>query len=155
MIHRLATAFLIGSSLFAQDAPRQLPPLREQAEIQQQWLQLRLDRNLPKLMRKYGVKMWIVDCREYNEDPVFSSLVSPTLFAARRRTIYVFYDRGEEKGVERLALGGGSNGGLYTVYRDTSGAGKEIYLDGQWALLRKLVDDRQPATIGVNISQTH
>ena len=77
------------------------------------------------------------------------------MFAARRRTIYVFYDRGEALGVERLALGGGSNGGLYTVYRDSSGDGKEIYLDGQWKLLRKLVDERQPATIGVNISQTH
>ena len=155
MTNRIATALLIASSLCAQDAPKPLPPLREQAEIQQQWLQLRLDRNLPKLMRKYGVKMWIVDCREYNEDPVFYSLVSPTMFAARRRTIYVFYDRGEAQGVERLALGGGSNGGLYTVYRDNSGAGKEIYLDGQWQLLRKLVDERQPATIGVNISQTH
>jgi len=155
MILRSATSFLIAASLYAQDAPKQLPPLREQAEIQQQWLQLRLDRNLPKLMRKYGVKMWIVDCREYNEDPVFYSLVSPTMFAARRRTIYVFYDRGEERGVERLALGGGSNGGLYTVYRDTTGAGKEIYLDAQWQALRRLVDDRQPATIGVNISQTH
>src|SRR5882724_5010906 len=156
MTLRIATAAIVTASLLpAQDAPKQLPPLREQAEIQQQWLQLRLERNLPKLMRKYGVKMWIVDCREYNEDPVFSSLVSPTMFAARRRTIYIFYDRGEEKGVERLALGGGSNGGLYTVYRDTSGAGKEIYLDAQWQALRKLVDDRQPATIGVNISQTH
>ena len=155
MIQRFAAALLFVTSLFAEDSPKPLPPLREQAEIQQQWLQLRLDRNLPKLMRKYGIKMWIVDCREYNEDPVFYSLVSPTMFAARRRTIYVFFDRGEEKGVERLALGGGSNGGLYTVYRDTSGAGKEIYLDGQWQLLRKLVDDRQPPTIGVNISQTH
>ena len=122
MMNRIATTLLIALSVYAQDAPKQLPPLREQAEIQQQWLQLRLERNLPKLMRKYGVKMWIVDCREYNEDPVFYSLVSPTMFAARRRTIYVFYDRGEEKGIERLALGGGSNGGLYTVYRDTSGA---------------------------------
>jgi len=31
--------------------------------------------------------------REYNEDPVFTSLVSPTTFAARRRTIYVFHDK--------------------------------------------------------------
>lgn len=155
MMNRIVLTLFAASSLQAQESPKQLPPLREQAEIQQQWLQLRLDRNLPKLMRKYGVKLWIVDCREYNEDPVFYSLVSPTMFAARRRTIYIFYDRGEEKGVERLALGGGSNGGLYNVYRDTSGAGKEIYLDGQWQLLRKLIDERQPATIGVNISQTH
>lgn len=157
---RFAAAFLASFSFLPAVAaeppgPKPLPPLREQAEIQQQWLQLRLDRNLPKLMRKYGIQMWIVDCREYAEDPVLFSLVSPTMFAARRRTIYVFYDRGPEKGVERLALGGGSNGGLYTVYRDTSGEGREIYLDAQWRALRKLVDERHPATIGVNISQTH
>jgi hypothetical protein len=72
-------------------------PLREQAKIQQQWLKLRLERVLPELMRKHKVKMWLVICREYNEDPVFFSLVSPTTFAARQRTIYVFNDKGEKK----------------------------------------------------------
>jgi Xaa-Pro aminopeptidase len=144
----------IPGSLFAQ-TPKPLPPLREQADIQQQWLRLRLERVLPKLMRKHGVHMWLVVCREYNEDPVFFSLVSPTVFAARRRTVYVFFDRGEEKGVERLALGGGSNGGLYTVYRDPEVEGREIYGEGQWALLRKLISERNPSTIAVNISHTH
>ncbi len=106
-------------------------------------------------MRRHGVQMWLIICREYNEDPVFYSLVSPTVFAARRRTIYVFFDRGEAKGVERLALGGGSNGGLYTVYRDPEVEGREIYGEGQWALLRKLIEDRKPSTIAVNISHTH
>jgi Metallopeptidase family M24 len=132
-----------------------LPSLREQADIQQQWLKLRLERVLPALMRKSGVQMWLVVCREYNEDPVFFSLAAPTAFAARRRTIYVFYDRGPEKGVERLALGGGSQGGLYTVYRDPDVENREIYGEGQWALLKKLIVERNPANIAVNISQTH
>jgi Xaa-Pro aminopeptidase len=129
--------------------------LREQAQMQQQWLKARLERVLPALMRKHKVQMWLVICREYNEDPVFFSLVSPTVFAARRRTIYVFYDRGEEKGVERLAIGGGSNGGLYTVYRDPEVENKEIYGEGQWALLRKVIAERNPSNIAVNISSTH
>ena len=137
------------------DSPRPVPPLREQAAIQQNWLKLRLERVLPKLMRKHGVQMWLMVCREYNEDPVFFSLVSPTVFAARRRTIYVFHDRGLEKGVEMLALGGGSNGGLYTVYRDPEVEGREVYGEGQWVLLRKLIDERKPATIAINISHTH
>jgi Xaa-Pro aminopeptidase len=136
-------------------SPKPLPPLREQAEIQQRWLELRLERVLPRLMRKHGVQMWLVVCREYNEDPVFFSLVSPTVFAARRRTIYVFFDRGEEKGIERLALGGGSNGGLYTVYRDPEVEGREVYGEGQWVLLKKLIEERKPATIAINISHTH
>src|SRR5712692_8463457 len=139
----------------AQTPPKPLPSLREQAAIRQEWLKLRLERVLPALMRKHGVQMWLVICREYNEDPVFLSLVSPTVFAARRRTIYVFYDRGEEKGVERLALGGGPNGGLYTVYRDPESEKREIYGDGQWITLRKIVQERKPSTIAVDISATH
>ncbi len=132
-----------------------LPPLRQQAEIQQEWLRIRLDRNLPMLMRKHGVKMWIVACREYAEDPAFFSLVSPTVFAARRTTIYVFFDRGAGQPLERLALGGDSNGGLYEVYRDPDVTNREIYGDNQWRLLRKLVDQRHPANIAVDISPVH
>ena len=77
-----------------EDTPdRPFRTLREQAELQQQWLAERLDSVLPRLMRRHGVDMWVVAMREYNEDPVFSSLVSPTTFAARRRTIYMFFDR--------------------------------------------------------------
>ncbi len=135
--------------------PPRLPSMREQAEVQQQWLKLRLERVLPELMRKHNVAMWLVICREYNEDPAFRSLTSPTVFAARRRTILVFHDRGLEQGVERLALGGGSNGGLYRVYRDPNVENRELWGEGQWALLRKLVAERDPKTIALNISHTH
>ena len=70
-------------------------PLRARAEIRNEWLQSRLDTVLPEIMAREGFDMWIVAAREYNEDPVFWSLVSPTTMAARRRTIYVFCDRGE------------------------------------------------------------
>ena len=152
---QLIVAVVLAAVPVVAQAPKPLPPLREQAEIQQQWLKLRLERFLPGLMRKHGVQMWLVICREYNEDPVFYSLVSPTVFAARRRTIYVFFDRGESLGIERLALGGGSNGGLYTVYRDPETEGREIYGEGQWVLLRKLIEERKPASIAINVSHTH
>jgi Xaa-Pro aminopeptidase len=152
-------ALLLAGPLTAADAPQAmpspLPPLREQNRIRQEWLRHRLERVLPTLMRRHGVSMWLVICREYNEDPVFFSLVSPSVMAARRRTILVFYDQGEEKGIERLALGGGSNGGLYRVYRDPEAEGREIYGEGQWAVLRKVVEERKPATIAINISHTH
>ncbi len=135
--------------------PAPLPPLREQARVQQEWLRLRLERVLPRLMRQNGVAMWIVDCREYNEDPVFKALVSPTVFAARRRTILVFFDRGEEKGLERLALGGGSHGGLYTVYRDPDSSARELFGKGQYVTLKKVVEERNPSTIALDISATH
>ncbi len=145
-----------SSRLFPAPAGPQLPPpLRDQAAIQQQWLKIRLERILPQLMRKHGVAMWLVICREYNEDPVFFSLVSPTVLAARRRTILVFYDRGTEKGVERLALGGGSNDGLYQVVRDPSAETRELWGEGQWTLLRRVIQQRNPRNIAVDISQIH
>src|SRR5690349_1313861 len=76
---RHLTLVLLSLALLRGEVPR-LPPLREQAEIEQQWLKLRLERNLPPLMRKHGVQMWLVLCREYAEDPAFFSLVSPTVF---------------------------------------------------------------------------
>ena len=169
MISLVAAALLLSApaarSVPAGGAPAQeaaaarmppgLPPLREQEKIRQEWLKLRLERVLPTLMRRHGVALWLVICREYNEDPVFFSLVSPSVMAARRRTILVFHDRGPEKGIERLTLGGGSNGGLYEVYRDPETEGRELWGEGQWALLRKLVEERKPSTIAVNISHTH
>lgn len=151
----LSLLVLVARSVWAVEAPPAIPPLRAQNRIRQEWLKARLEQVLPGLMRRHGVSMWIVANREYNEDPVFLSLVSPTLFAARRRTILVFYDRGPEKGIERLALGGGSNGGLYTVYRDPQIENRELWGDVQWALLRKIVDDRRPATIAIDVSHTH
>jgi hypothetical protein len=154
---RLACSALAALASFAGAAemPPPLPPLREQDAIRQAWLKTRLESVLPALMRKHGVAMWIVVCREYNEDPAFFSLVAPSVMAARRRTILVFNDLGEAKGVERLALGGGSSGGLYQVYRDPELENRELWGNAQWATLRRLVDDRKPATIGVNVSATH
>ena len=113
-----AAAFALGAqaqptgSRPAQVQERPLGTLREQAAVQQQWLQLRLERVLPRVMREQDVAMWIIPVREYNEDPVFWSIVSPTTMAARRRTIYVFCDRGQQRGVARIAIGGSTQGGL-------------------------------------------
>ena len=157
----MTSPLLLVASLLVQDPARPLGTLREQAAIQQAWLQYRLDSVLPRLMRQYGVDMWIIPMSEYNEDPIFWSLVSPTTFFARRRTIYVFTDRGPGRGVERLALGGGSQGGLYEAYvaRDTIdpsiGRRPELVGAGQWALLGRIVRERDPKKIAVNISHTH
>ena len=152
---------LLAAALLVQDPARPLGTLREQAVIQQEWLQYRLDSVLPRLMRQYGVDMWIIPMSEYNEDPIFWSLVSPTTFFARRRTIYVFTDRGPGRGIERLALGGGSQGGLYEAYvaRDTIdpsiGRRPELVGAGQWDLLARIVRERDPKKIAVDISHTH
>jgi Xaa-Pro aminopeptidase len=165
-------AALVGVTLPAPlDAQtRPFGTLREQAEIQQRWLQQRLTTVLPGLMRKHGVDMWVIPMREYNEDPTFSSLVSPTTFAARRRTIYVFFDRcasagrvdpGDGSCIERIALGGTSQGGLYEAYRAAAAvdAGAEsrraeLVGDEQWNTLKNLIEERNPKVIQINVSRT-
>ncbi|MET0395193.1 MAG: M24 family metallopeptidase [Longimicrobiaceae bacterium] len=152
----------LGAPAAAQERP--FGTLREQADTRQEWLRIRLERVLPRLMREHGVRMWIVPMREYAEDPVFPALVSPTTMAARRRTIYVFCDRGAKEGVERVAIGGTSQGGLYRVVRDagapTAPAGvqrrpAEPWGPEQWKLLPPLVEACAPRTIAVNVSHTH
>ncbi|TVY89696.1 hypothetical protein LAWI1_G004574 [Lachnellula willkommii] len=68
---------------------QQLPPLREQAAIQDAWTAERLS-NVPQLLRKYEVDAWLMSQKEYAEDTVFWSLKSATQFSARRRTVDLF-----------------------------------------------------------------
>jgi hypothetical protein len=164
-------ALAVGFSSVATAQTRPFGTLREQATLQQSWLEKRLKTILPGLMRKHGIDMWVIPMREYNEDPTFTSLVSPTTFAARRRTIYVFFDRcaaagrtdsGDGSCVERIALGGTSQGGLYEAVRSTiavdaavGGRQAELWGDAQWQVLKQVIAQRKPAVIGINTSRTH
>jgi hypothetical protein len=133
--------------------------LRQQAVLQQQWLEERLESVLPELMREHGVDMWVLPMREYNEDPLFRALVSPTTFAARRRTVYIFHDRGPEHGIDRIAIGGTSQGGAYEVLRATErapdGRPREFWGPDQWHVVAEAINERDPQTIAVNISHTY
>jgi len=174
----LATAVLLTAMpVFAQrpaarlaDLAHPFGTLREQAARQQRWLETRMKTVLPALMRVHGIDMWIVPMREYAEDPVFSSLVAPTTFAARRRTIYVVFDKcsasgrtdpGDGSCLERIALGGSSQGGVWEARRSTlaveaavAGRQAELWGDEQWKLLRQVVDERSPKVIGIDYSRT-
>ena len=167
---------ILGSLLLvAQLAPNSLPTaerpfgtLREQAVQQQTWLKERLDTFLPALMRKHEVDMWVVPMREYNEDPVFSSIAAPETFAARRRTIYVFFDKCAASRapvaatcIERIALGGTSQGGVFdartsmkTVTAAVGGRQAELWGDEQWMLLKQVVEERKPRVIAIDRSKT-
>ncbi len=167
----LVAALLAAPAILAQERP--FGTLREQAAEQQRWLEERMATTLPALMRKHRVEMWVVPMREYNEDPVFTSLVSPTTFAARRRTIYVFFDQCARPRrsapasapctVERIALGGTSQGGVFQAVRSTAAAAgpagsrggqqAELWGDAQWTVLAQTIESRQPQTIALNTSR--
>jgi Xaa-Pro aminopeptidase len=141
--------------------------LREQAAMQQDWLRARLDTFLAPLMRKHGIDMWVIPMREYMEDPVFAAIAAPETFAARRRTIYVFFDTCAAAGtppsascVQRIALGGSSQGGVFEARRSTQqaagdvGRGRqaELWGDEQWRALKAVIEERNPRVIGINRS---
>jgi Xaa-Pro aminopeptidase len=166
----VALAVLTATAATAVAQPSAARPFgtqREQAAMQQAWLKERLDTFLPGLLRTHGIDMWVVSMREYNEDPVFSALVAPETFAARRRTIYVFFDTCAASGrppgpgcVERIALGGTSQGGLYDARRATVAAAgdvgrgqqAELWGDDQWQALKAVIEPRNPKVIGINRS---
>ena len=176
-LHTLALTVVLTFALAGQTAAqgdgrsaRPFGTLREQAAIQQQWLVRRMQTVLPALMLKHGVDMWVIPMREYVEDPVFTSIVSPTTFAARRRTIYVFYDpctklpRGLcDAAFGRTALGGTSQGGVYQALRSTRPAAgpaggrterrAELWGDEQWQALKQVIEERDPRVIAINTSR--
>ena len=116
-------------------------------DIQNRLLEERLDSLLPTLMRETGVDMWLVIAREYNDDPVFLSLVPKPRFTARRTTMLVFFDRGDA-GVERLTVSRYPLGAMYEA------AWEGGDLDAQWQRLAEVIAERDPQTIAVNTSDT-
>ena len=122
-------------------------PLRQQADIVDGWLKARLDRIIPELMARENMDMWIVACREYNEDPVIMSLLPATSMSARRRTILLFA-RKADGSVERLTLSRYAYEGFYEA------AWNPDEDEDQHACLAGLVQERAPKRIGINLSRT-
>lgn len=121
-------------------------PLEKQEEVVDQWLKIRLDTVLPEVMRREKMDMWIVICREYNEDPVFLTLMPSRRFSARRTSILVFFDKGKE-GIERSIVSRRGVGELYT-------AACPSQKTDPWKCLARVVAERNPERIGINESDT-
>jgi hypothetical protein len=166
VLRRLALAAVVialsASTSFAQPAPAHGPAAqgRELAGAVQdvlserarpaavnRLLKDRLDTLLPALMREAGIDLWLVINREYVEDPVYLTLVPEPVFAARRTTMLVFFDRGVEKGVERLTV---SRYGMEGYYTSAWKGGSD---GDQWARLAEVIRERNPRRIGINTSQ--
>lgn len=127
------------------DFINEILPLREQAVIRDRWLKTRLETIIPELLERENIDLWIVICREYNEDPVLLSLLPATSMSARRRTILLFARNGDE--VERMTL---SRYGYEGFYEGVWNPDKE----DQFECLARIVSERDPKNIGINSSET-
>ena len=122
-------------------------PQRDRPAVINRMVEDRLDNLLPRLMRETGIDMWLVINREYAEDPVYFTLVPHPVHAARRTTMLVFFDRGEE-GVERLTV---NRYPFRSMYESAWSGGN---LDEQWQGLAEVIGERNPKKIGINVSRT-
>lgn len=122
-------------------------PMKDRAEVIDRLLEDKIQNYLPEIMRREGLDMWLVVSREYNEDPVIKTMLPATWLAARRRTILIIYDQGEEKGLETLAVARYDVGKLFKKAWD-----KETQPD-QWQRVAEIVKERNPKRIGINQSE--
>lgn len=129
------------------EGPGHVVELRNRPAVHNATLAERFETLLPSLMRETGIEMWLVVNREYAEDPVYFTLAPAPSFAARRTTMLVFFDRGEDAGVERLTVNRYPLGELY----EPAWEGGD--LDEQWSRMGEIVRERDPATIGINVSR--
>ena len=139
---------LVAQSSLESPAPeyQRLPPLREQASIQDAWRNQRVS-NIPHILQKYGVDAWLVclllspedpgltaiqmSQKEYAEDTVFWSLKRAIQFSARRRTTQLF-----------LANATDPIKPFYTWIDNTP----EV-----WSDLLDVLESQDPKTIAVNV----
>ena len=122
-------------------------PLRDRADLLDNWLQERLDTILPMIMREQGVDMWVLVARENFEEPVVASMLDAKSFSARRRTILVFFDPGAGQPVERLTV---SRYGLGDMFE---AAWTPETQPDQWLRLAEIIADRNPQKIAINSSK--
>lgn len=146
-------SFVVFSSLFfltiLVNAQSVILPERERAKVIDEILEDRLNNLLPQLMRRENIDMWVIISREYNEDPVMKTMLPSTWLSARRRTIMVYFDRGAEKGIEKLAIA------RYDVGNLLKGEWDINIQPNQWQALVKVIEERNPKKIALNYSKDY
>lgn len=140
---------LTSSGLFADELSEKVLTLRERADIENQILTERLDDLVPELMRREGIDAWVLIAREYNEDPVLKTMLPATWLNARRRTVLMFIDHGDSRGVERLAVARYAVGDMFPGSWDL-----EEQPD-QYARIAQLLTEFNPNKIALNFSDTY
>ncbi|HSK13496.1 MAG TPA: M24 family metallopeptidase [Phnomibacter sp.] len=122
---------------------------REQARVNDEIIGERLNQLLPQLMEKHGVEMWVLICREYNEDPVVKTMLPATWLSARRRTIIVFYNDPAKKVYEKLAVA------RYNIGEHIKQTWDWQKFPDQWDALIDIIRQRDPKNIALNFSTYH
>ncbi len=135
-------AFFITDS-----ATSQILPLKDRAATIDNILKDKFDNLLPKLMDRTDIDMWVIISREYNEDPVLKTMLPSLWLNARRRTILVFFNNKEKGFFEKFAVA------RYNVGENINSAWDKEKEPSQWNALFKIIKERNPKKIGLNMSE--
>lgn len=119
---------------------------QKRAAVVDQILEERLQTLLPALMRQTGFDMWVVISREYNEDPVIRTMMPATWFAARRRTILVYYQPPGNSPLEKMAIS------RYNIGNTIKASWDMEKFPEAYDQLADMIRSRNPKKIGVNYS---
>lgn len=130
---------------YANDIENILPE-RQRAIIQNEILEWRLDNLLPEMMNRFGIDIWITICREYNEDPVYLSMVPEPTMAARRTSILIIHRTGPNT-AERYTGSFYGMGKWYKAIEQKEGL-------SQVENAAEFIKSKNPETIGINVSET-
>jgi hypothetical protein len=140
---------LASSNLFADDLNEKVLTLRERATVENRILEERLDALVPQLMQREDIDAWVLIAREYNEDPVLKTMLPATWLNARRRTVLMFIDHGDSRGVERFAIA------RYAVGELFPGAWNPEEQPDQYQRIAELLTEFNPNKIALNFSDTY
>jgi Xaa-Pro aminopeptidase len=125
--------------------------IKERTELVNSITLKRLDLLIPKFMRKTGLDMWIITCNEDNLDPIFNTMIPYGQWCPITQII-VFFDRGHGKGVERLNVSRTNMPGFFENVWDAAAWDREKK-ESQWACLGRIVRERDPIKIGINVGE--
>ncbi|NQW26351.1 MAG: M24 family metallopeptidase [Flammeovirgaceae bacterium] len=149
---RLIFFYILLSCTFLAQAQNNYFPktldMRQRAEVIDAWLEERVKTVLPDLMRREGIDMWLIIAREYNEDPILKTMLPATWISARRTTILVIFDPGNNQPLETMAMARYNVGTLFKKVWE-----QESQPD-QWKALAALITTKNPKKIGINMSET-
>lgn len=131
---------ILGLVFLLQPYTVQAQEARRRWEIMSQIRRDKFDIILPKAMRENKIDMWITVMREGNYGPLYHDLgggyVSDFGY-------YIFFDRGEDR-IERIVLG-------IDGYEIQKCGAYDLF--GSSSDLKKIVSERDPKRIGVNMSE--
>tara|TARA_B100001142_G_scaffold39525_1_gene34979 strand:+ start:423 stop:1757 length:1335 start_codon:yes stop_codon:yes gene_type:complete len=136
-----------NTSLAADELKSRVLSMKERAVLRDQFLDDRFKSVLPKIMERTEIDMWIIIAREYNEDPVLRTMLPANWLNARRRTILVIFNPGNNLPLETFAIARYDVGEIFKKSWDP-----EKNPD-QYDALANLINQKNPKKIGLNQSK--